>query len=95
LVCLPGVDGARTDEIEPEIIEIAAEDEAMSDESEVEKVLLRAGELKFLGRDRAFVTLLFALWAARKKGGLLSALTKVAILAGGVGGCAYWNGFFS
>jgi hypothetical protein len=67
----------------------------MSDESDVQKVLLSAGELRFLGRDRAFVTLLVALWAARKKGGLWSALTKLGLLAGGVGGYGYWSGFLS
>lgn len=67
----------------------------MSDESEVEKVLLSAGELKFLGRNRAFITLLFALWAARRRGGLLRAVTKLSLLAGGVGGCGYWIGFFN
>jgi hypothetical protein len=66
----------------------------MSDESEVEKILLSAGELKFLGRDRAFLTLLFALWAARKKGGMVSALKKGMLLAVGLGGFGYWNGFF-
>jgi hypothetical protein len=66
----------------------------MSDESEVDKVLSSAAELKFLGRNRAFVALLFALWMARKKGGLWSALTKLGLLAG-VGGYGYWNGFFS
>jgi hypothetical protein len=43
------------------------EGEAMSDEGAVEKVLLRAGELKFLGRNRAFITLLFAVWRPAKK----------------------------
>jgi hypothetical protein len=65
----------------------------MSDE--VEKVLLRAGELKFLGRDRAFFALLFALWTARRKRGVLSILMKLGLLAGGVGGYGYWNGFFN
>lgn len=67
----------------------------MSDESEVEKVLLSAGELKFLGRDRAFIALLFALWAARKKAGFWSALTRFGLVVGGLGGFGYWNGFFS
>jgi hypothetical protein len=67
----------------------------MSDESEVEKVLARVGELKFLGRDRAFLALLFALWMVRKRSGLWSALTKVVLLAGGVGGYGYWSGLFS
>jgi len=42
--------------------------DAMSNESEVDKILSRAGELKFLGKDRAFLTLLFAVWAVRQKG---------------------------
>ena len=66
----------------------------MSDESEVEKVLSRAGDLKFLGRDRAFLTLLFALWTASKKSGPLSRLTKLAVVAIGLGGYGYWKRFF-
>jgi hypothetical protein len=65
----------------------------MSDESEVEKVLSSADKLKYLGRNRAFIALLFALWAARKKGGLWTTLTKLALLAG-AGGYGYWTGFF-
>ena len=67
----------------------------MSVESEIENVLARAERLKYLGRNRAFLTLLFALWASRKKGGLGSALTKLGVVAGGVGGFGYWSGFFS
>jgi hypothetical protein len=67
----------------------------MSDESDVEKILLRAGELKFLGRNRAFITLLFAVWAARKRRGYWSALTKLGLLVGGASGLGYWHGFFS
>ena len=67
----------------------------MSDESEIEKVLSSADKLKFLGRNRAFIALLFALWTARKKGGLLGALKKGILLTLGVGGYGYWNGFFS
>jgi hypothetical protein len=67
----------------------------MSDEDAVEKVLLRAGELKFLGRNRAFITLLFALWAARKKGGIWSAMTKLGLLIGSASGLGYWTGLFS
>jgi hypothetical protein len=68
----------------------------MSDESEVDKVLARAGELKFLGRNRAFFTLLFAIWTSRKRDGLWSALTRLVLMAGGVsGGYWYWSGFFS
>jgi hypothetical protein len=55
----------------------------MSDEGAVEKVLLRAGGLRFLGRNRAFITLLFAVWAARKKAGLASNLKKLTFLVGG------------
>jgi hypothetical protein len=62
----------------------------MSDENEVDKVLARAGELKFLGRNRAFVTLLVALWAARKRGGLWSVLSRLCLLAVGTGGYGYW-----
>jgi hypothetical protein len=67
----------------------------MSDESEVEKVLSSADKLKFPGRNRAFIALLFALWAARKRRGLLGALKKGILLALGVAGFGYWNGFFS
>jgi hypothetical protein len=66
----------------------------MSDESEVEKVLSSAEKLKFLGRDRAFIALLFALWAARKKGALWGFLTKLSLIAGGAGGYGYWSGLF-
>lgn len=65
----------------------------MSDESVVDKALARAGELKYLGKNRAFFTLLFALWTSRKKGGLWAALTKVVLLASGLsGGLWYWGG---
>jgi hypothetical protein len=67
----------------------------MSDENEVEKVLLSAGQLKYLGPNRAFFTLLVALLAARKKGGILGFLTKLCVLAGGAGGYGYWNRFFT
>lgn len=67
----------------------------MSDESDIEKVLASADKLKYLGRNRAFFTLLFALWAARKKSGLWSALTRLGLVAAGVGSCGYWSGFFS
>jgi hypothetical protein len=60
----------------------------------VDKVLAKAGELKFLGPNRAFLALLFALWTARKKSGLWG-LTKLGLLAGGLVGYGYWNGFFS
>jgi hypothetical protein len=65
----------------------------MSDESEVEKVLLSAGQLKYLGPNRAFLTLLVALWAARKKGGTFSLFVKLCVLVGGAGGYGYWSGF--
>jgi hypothetical protein len=64
----------------------------MSDGSDVEKVLASADKLKFLGPNRAFFALLFALWTARKKSGLWSALTKLCVLAGAGG---YWTGFLS
>jgi hypothetical protein len=67
----------------------------MSDESEIEKVLASADKLKYLGRNRAFFALIFALWAARRKGGLWSALAKLGLVTAGVGGYGYWNGFFS
>jgi len=68
---------------------------AMSDESDVEKVLANAERLKYLGRNRAFLTLLFAIWATRKRGGILGLLAKLCILAGGASGCGYLTGFFS
>jgi hypothetical protein len=67
----------------------------MSDESEIEKVLASADKLKYLGRNRAFFALIFALWAARKKGGLWNALTKLGLVIASVSGYGYWSGFFS
>jgi hypothetical protein len=67
----------------------------MSDENQIEKVLSRADKLKFLGRNRAFIALLFAVWAAKKKGGFWSARTKLGLLVGGASGFGYWHGFFS
>lgn len=66
----------------------------MSQENEIEKVLSRADKLKFLGQNRAFMTLLFAVWAARKKGGFWSTLTRLILLVGGAGGFGYWHGVF-
>lgn len=72
------------------------EGEAMSDESEVDKVLSRATELrKSLGRVWTVVVLLFALWTLRKRTGLMGILTRLALLVAGVGTYGYWNGFFS
>ena len=68
----------------------------MSDESEVEKVLSRATELrKSLGRVWTVVVLLFALWTLRKRAGFLNIFTRVALLIAGVGAYGYWNGFFT
>jgi hypothetical protein len=67
----------------------------MSDEGGVEKVLVNAGQLKYLGPNRAFLAILFALWAARKKPGQWGRLMKLAVLTTGLGGYGYWTGFFS
>ena len=67
----------------------------MSDGSEIERVLASANKLKFLGPNRAFFALIFALWTARKKGGLWNILTKLGLLTASVGGYGYWNGLFS
>jgi hypothetical protein len=66
----------------------------MSDESDVEKILRNAGKLEYLGRNRAFVAILFAIWANRKRGWLSHAL-RVGALTAGAGGVGYWSGFFS
>jgi len=66
----------------------------MSDESEVGRVLSNAEKLKFLGPNRAFITLLFALWAARRRAGLWSVLMKLGLIAGGASGYGYLTGFF-
>jgi hypothetical protein len=66
----------------------------MSDASEIEKILSKADKLEFLGQNRAFVTLLFAIWANRKRG-WLSQVLRIGLLAAGVGGYGYWTGFFS
>ena len=64
----------------------------MSDESEVDKVLARAGELRYLGKNRAFFAILFALWTSRKTGGPWAALTKLVLVASGLGGSFwYWG----
>lgn len=53
----------------------------MSDESEVDKVLSRAEQLrKALGKTWTAVIILFALWTVRKRTGLLAALVAVAAL---------------
>jgi hypothetical protein len=53
----------------------------MSDESEVDKVLSRAAELrKPLGRTWTVVVLLFAMWTVRKRAGVLTAMISVAAL---------------
>ena len=65
----------------------------MSDE--VDKVLAHAVDLRrAFGRFWAVVVTLYALKTAGRKGGLLSALIKAALLAGGAG-YGYWSGFFS
>lgn len=66
----------------------------MSDESDVEKILRSANRLKYLGPNRAFFTLLFAIWANRKRG-WLSQVLRIGMLAVGAGGYGYWNGLFS
>jgi hypothetical protein len=53
----------------------------MSDESEVDKVLSRAEQLrKPLGKTWTAVIILFALWTVRKRAGLLTALVLVTAL---------------
>jgi hypothetical protein len=66
----------------------------MSDESDVEKILGNADKLKYLGPNRAFLTLLFAIWANRKRC-RLSQFLRIALIALGAGGYGYWSGFFS
>jgi hypothetical protein len=58
------------------------EGEAMSDESEVEKVLARGVELsKPLGRVWTVVVLLFSLWTIRKRPGLWTTIASaVAVM---------------
>jgi hypothetical protein len=63
-------------------------------ESDVEKILRNADKLRFLGPNRAFVTLLFAIWANRKRG-WLSQLMRIVLLGIGAGSAGYWSGFFS
>jgi hypothetical protein len=60
----------------------------MSAESQIDKVLANAGQLGFLGPNRALLALLFALWAARKRPGLLSRL--LGTIALGIGGYGCW-----
>jgi hypothetical protein len=53
----------------------------MSDDSEVDKVLGRAGELRMsLGKPLTALIILFALWTVRKRAGLLTAFMSVAAL---------------
>jgi hypothetical protein len=53
----------------------------MSGESEVDKVLSRAAELrKSLGRAWTVVVLLFALWTVRRRAGALTAMVSLAAL---------------
>jgi hypothetical protein len=53
----------------------------MSGESEVDKVLGRAGDLrKALGRPVTTVILLFALWTVRRRPGVAAAIISVAAL---------------
>jgi hypothetical protein len=53
----------------------------MSDESDVDKVLSKAEQLrKALGKTWTAVIILFALWTVRKRAGLLTALLSVAAL---------------
>jgi hypothetical protein len=67
----------------------------MSDESEVDKVLSRVGELrKYLGKRWTVVVVLFALWILRKKAGLWSVMARTTLLGAGISTYVYWNGFF-
>ena len=53
----------------------------MSEDSEVDKVLGRAGELRMsLGKPLTVLIILFALWTVRKRAGLLTAVMSVAAL---------------
>jgi hypothetical protein len=63
----------------------------MSEPSEIEKILSSADKLKFLGQNRAFVTLLFAIWSSRKRD-WLSQVLRIGLLTAGGG---YWTGLFS
>jgi hypothetical protein len=53
----------------------------MSDESEVDKVLGRAAELrKVLGKSWTVIIILFWLWTARRRAGLLTAVLSAFAL---------------
>jgi hypothetical protein len=68
----------------------------MFDESEVDKVLSRATELrKPLGKAWTVIILLFALWIVRKRGGSWTVLARTALLAVGAGAYGYWHGFLN
>jgi hypothetical protein len=61
-----------------------AESKAMSDESEVDKVLSRAGPLEqALGKGLAALVLLFALWTMRPRSGLALILTGIGLAIAG------------
>jgi hypothetical protein len=50
----------------------------MSEDSEVDKVLGRAGELRMsLGKPLTTLNILFALWTIRKRAGLLTAVASI------------------
>ena len=63
----------------------------MSESSEIDRILSSADKLRYLGQNRAFLTLLFAIWANRKRGWLSQVLRVVLVIVGG--GYGYW--FFS
>jgi hypothetical protein len=65
----------------------------MSEASEIEKILSSADKLKFLGQNRAFVAILFAIWANRKRGWLSQGL-RIALFTAAVGSYEYWMRFF-
>jgi hypothetical protein len=50
---------------------------------------------KSLGPNRTLIATLFALWAIRKRDVLLTILTRISMIALGLGGYGYWHGFFS
>jgi hypothetical protein len=65
----------------------------MSDESEVDRVLARVGELrKYLGKPCAVIVLMFALWIVRKKPTLWIMVVRSVVMAAGLGSYGYWNG---
>jgi hypothetical protein len=67
----------------------------MSSENDIEKIIQNAGRPRYLGPNRAFVTLLFAIWAKRKRSWFWRSL-QITLVVAGVGGIyGYLQEFFS